>query len=388
MNLIMQQYKLLTPFTSLLFQCLLTMSALIYPISFGFQSDTKSQKSIAPGIEHLEIHRSGSDPSLSEQWRINVLLVAPKQGQIKLARAMDEIIGTETTSSLAKRYGALAAVNAGYFRTTGIYRGEPNGIFFLNGKILSEDYQNRAALVFGANNESPIITHVATACELVVGKNPPVKVNGFNRPRELDELIIFTPEFHRTTLTNPDGDEYVVSDNRVISIRKNQGSSKIPAQGFVISVRGKMRTWLQENLQKGAKIKLTIQTKFDDILPFAPVNIVGGGPLLLRAGKILNDSEHFNQASFINQKHPRTAYGKRADGTIVLVTVDGRQPQKSVGMTIPELTQLMIELGCEEALNLDGGGSTTMVINNKVVNSVSDATGERPVSDALLIFKK
>jgi exopolysaccharide biosynthesis protein len=71
---------------------------------------------------------------------------------------------------------------------------------------------------------------------------------------------------------------------------------------------------------------------------------------------------------------------------LVLVTVDGRQPRKSVGLTLEELAQLMIELGCREALNLDGGGSTTLVIRNRVVNSPSDQSGERPVSDALLIY--
>jgi exopolysaccharide biosynthesis protein len=57
-------------------------------------------------------------------------------------------------------------------------------------------------------------------------------------------------------------------------------------------------------------------------------------------------------------------------------------------MTIEELAKLMVELGCVEAMNLDGGGSTTMVIRNKVINSPSDATGERPVSDALLVFTR
>lgn len=78
----------------------------------------------------------------------------------------------------------------------------------------------------------------------------------------------------------------------------------------------------------------------------------------------------------------------RKDGALVLVTVDGRQPKKSVGMTIPELTNLMLEFGCEDALNLDGGGSTTMVIRHKIVNSVSDATGTRAVSDALLVLPR
>ncbi len=74
----------------------------------------------------------------------------------------------------------------------------------------------------------------------------------------------------------------------------------------------------------------------------------------------------------------------RCDGKFVLVTVDGRQ-RDSVGMTIEELAALMRELGCREAINFDGGGSTTMVIRNRIVNHPSDLIGERPVSDALLL---
>jgi exopolysaccharide biosynthesis protein len=89
---------------------------------------------------------------------------------------------------------------------------------------------------------------------------------------------------------------------------------------------------------------------------------------------------------FADARHPRTAVGVRADGRILLVTVDGRQPELSVGMTIAELATLLIELGAVEAVNMDGGGSTTMVVRGRVVNSPSDLTGERAVGDALLIY--
>jgi exopolysaccharide biosynthesis protein len=68
--------------------------------------------------------------------------------------------------------------------------------------------------------------------------------------------------------------------------------------------------------------------------------------------------------------------------------VDGRQPGVSTGMSLEMLAELLLEFGAVEAMNLDGGGSTTMVIHNKVVNRPSDQTGERPVSDAILIFPK
>ncbi|MDD8025367.1 MAG: phosphodiester glycosidase family protein, partial [Acidobacteriota bacterium] len=109
---------------------------------------------------------------------------------------------------------------------------------------------------------------------------------------------------------------------------------------------------------------------------------------LLAEGKSIASEAAAFADGFYATRHPRTAIGVRADGTIVLAAVDGRQPGLSVGMTIPELAGLMVDLGCVDALNLDGGGSTTMVVKGEVVNSPSDPGGERAVSDALLVFSR
>jgi exopolysaccharide biosynthesis protein len=86
--------------------------------------------------------------------------------------------------------------------------------------------------------------------------------------------------------------------------------------------------------------------------------------------------------------HPRTAIGRAIDGKVLLVTVDGRQPALSAGMSLEMLAKLLREFGAQDAANLDGGGSTTMYLLGKVVNSPSDKTGERPVSDAILLFPR
>jgi exopolysaccharide biosynthesis protein len=113
---------------------------------------------------------------------------------------------------------------------------------------------------------------------------------------------------------------------------------------------------------------------------------VGGAGLLIRDGRDVEDwtIEAFNKG-FAEGRHPRTMIGTAQDGGIWLVTVDGRQPQLSVGMTLLELRALAHRLGLVNALNLDGGGSTTMWVQGQVVNSPSDATGPRKVSDALLV---
>jgi hypothetical protein len=338
---------------------------------------------ITPGIEHLFIQRGAP----RERWRINVLLLDPQRVRVQLGLALDELAGAETTSSLAARHGALAAINGGYFRTTGLYRGEPLGALALGGKVLSEPAQGRAELACAEQNGRlrAAAVRFSFKAELKTGKYVR-SISGFNRPREQDELIVFTPEFHRTTLTAPEGVEAIVVRGRVQAVREGAGSQVIPPDGWIISAHGQARAWVRAYLKRGARVAFKAQLKAAPPLTFRPAFVIGGGPRLLVAGQPVTEMEGFNQETFYHARHPRTALGWRADGWFVLVTVDGRQPQRSVGMTIPELAALLRELGCVEAINLDGGGSTTMVVKNKIVNSPSDAAGERAVSDALLIF--
>jgi hypothetical protein len=354
-------------------------------------AEAKESEVIAPGVEHFTIRRGDFTLSAGQdRWMIHALVVDPQRARLALARALDELVGAETTSSLAARHSALAAVNGGYFRTAGIYRGESVGTLVSGGKILSEPVRRRAALAVAhtGNRIRAAIASVELKAELRVAGKFSHPISGFNRPREADELIIFTPEFHRTTLTTPDGIEVIIERDRVVTLRDGQGSQPIPPEGYVISASGKARAWLLANLKRNAPVAISTEIIADPPLPFAAEFILGGGPRLLAAGNSVAkaEAERYSESLF-RERHPRTALGWRIDGTLVIVTVDGRQ-QQSAGMTIDQLTRLMLDLGCVEAINLDGGGSTTMVIRNKVVNRPSDPTGERAVSDALLIFPR
>ena len=351
-------------------------------------SEQRISETLAPGVEHIEIKRGDFQRETGDRWQIHVLIVDPTKASLKFARALDEFVGQETTSSLAARHGAIAAINAGFFRVGGTYRGEPDGLMITNGKVISEPVRGGAAMALTTVGGTKVaFARVTVKAELRINGKTTIPINGFNRPREADQLIVFTPEFHRTTLTTPDGLEVIVRRGRVQELREGQGSSVIPADGVVLSASGTARQALSQ-LRRGTKIEILTPIQATPALPFVPEVLLGGGPILLTQRKIQTNPDGFNPNSFVNARHPRTAIGVRNDGTLVLVTVDGRQPKKSVGMTIPELAALMLELGCEEAMNLDGGGSTTMVIRNKAVNSVSDATGERVVGDALLVIAK
>ena len=122
-------------------------------------------------------------------------------------------------------------------------------------------------------------------------------------------------------------------------------------------------------------------------------NIMTAGPMLIHRGEVVPQRL---DRKFVYQRHNRTALGLKRDGTIVLLVADGRAKDQCSGLSIPELTRVMRWLGCTEAVNLDGGGSSTMYIKDRgeegIVNHPSDngrfdAQGQRRVANAILVVK-
>jgi exopolysaccharide biosynthesis protein len=116
---------------------------------------------------------------------------------------------------------------------------------------------------------------------------------------------------------------------------------------------------------------------------------VGGGPVLVQNNKvqISNNEERKFAGKAINDRHPRTAIGYTNDNKIIILVAEGRSETAS-GLTLTQEAKILVDLGCEEALNLDGGGSTCMLLNGKQTNKPSDKEGERAVPSVFIIEKK
>jgi exopolysaccharide biosynthesis protein len=114
---------------------------------------------------------------------------------------------------------------------------------------------------------------------------------------------------------------------------------------------------------------------------------VGGGPTLISEGKIniTNNQERMFSGISINDRHPLTAMGYTKDRKLIVLIVEGRAPGIAEGATLPHLAQMLFELGCYEALNLDGGGSSCMLINGKQTITPSDRSGQRPVPAVFIV---
>lgn len=365
------------------------------PVSF-FSQDFKT---VHDGVEYAEVTKEISGLKVN----MNLLRLDLAKVRIDVVHAMDAAIGVEKTSSIASRHGALAAINAGFFRLdSSLYAGDAAGILKIDGKLLSEPDRNRVALFIGnkADRIGVTITHTGETLylfKLKDGKN--FRISGVNCERNAENaVILYTPEFHRTTLTDNGGMEIVVREGKVVEIRDGKGSSTIPEKGYVISVRGKFRALIRPLLKEGLEVSLDlIPTTQDEHIPAKPgglvtsatywwaEDIVGGVPQLIKDGKIdITWEPEKSSKAFVETRHPRTAVARLKDRKFLMITVDGRS-EISGGIGLQDLAEYLLSLGAVDAMNLDGGGSTTMYLDGKVVNRPSDKEGERKVSDALLV---
>ncbi len=165
------------------------------------------------------------------------------------------------------------------------------------------------------------------------------------------------------------------------------GSVRSPRARPVLAWRPGYAPWMGRTRVEGDSI-LHVGWPISLDAPDIALQVVSGFPDLLDGGMRIGDLEVSRRPSFADARHPRTAVGHDpATGWLYLVVVDGRQGEYSAGMSLPELADLMEALGITEALNLDGGGSSVMVIRGQVVSRPSDAEGERPVANALAVRK-
>ncbi|MEN3037995.1 MAG: phosphodiester glycosidase family protein, partial [Candidatus Kryptonium sp.] len=263
-----------------------------------------------------------------------------------------------------------------------------------NGEILKKPYPRS---VFGITlDKKRFISVIFTfSGKLRIGDS--IKsIDGINEPRGDNLLILYNSYFGNATGTNQWGTEalirplnqWIVNDTVfcvVDTIVNWVGNMIIPLGKAVLSGHGRAGEFLRNNLKIKDTVKIILQLEPNVGKIF---QAIGGLPRIITNGQNVVAQTYQQEgasSSFTYSRHPRTAIGFSRDSTkIYFLTVDGRQAS-SVGMTLDELANFMLTLGVWHAVNLDGGGSTTMVVRGKVVNSPSDPTGERAVSNAILV---
>jgi hypothetical protein len=364
------------------------------------------------------------EPAANGPWHLQVLTVDPRTFRGRLVSSIGpDVEQRETTSALARAAGATAATNAGYFvlDPAAGAPGDPAGVGVYGGRLLSETVGRRPALVLDASARRTEVERLRwVGLAEGVGRTRLV-LDGLDRVPGLirncggpgdvpttkplhdvtctdpDELVAFTPQFGASTPAGPGLEAVVGRDQRVVALRTTRGVTLRPGQRSVQATGSDVA-----ELRAAAKVgrRLTISTRLRDgdgtVRLRRSTSVVNGGPELVRDGRVhvtpqvdgfVRPTEPSFYYGFSASRNPRTFAGVDARGRTVIATADGRS-SASVGLTILETGAVARALGLRDALNLDGGGSTTMVVDGQVTNVPSDAAGERPVGDALLVLPR
>ncbi len=208
-------------------------------------------------------------------------------------------------------------------------------------------------------------------------------IKGLNRQRITDDLVLFNRNYAGSTRTNEHGREVRVSKGRATEVSA-KGNMRLDHDSLVLSGHGANADALA-HIRRGDRVAIA-QTLGSRLADEARL-VVGGGPLLVEKGVVNVRSREESMASDIAYgRAPRTGVGVKADGTVLLMVVDGRS-QYSAGMSLKEFATYLKRFGAVSAVNLDGGGSSEMVLDGKIMNRPSDGS-ERPVSIGLGIFRK
>lgn len=288
-------------------------------------------------------------------------------------------------STIAQAQGAVAAINGTFFAAGG----KPLGSLLINKELVSTPIYDRTTLII-SDDRRCYIDNVSIDCYFKTAKGIRYDLIGVNQGREENTSVLYTPVWGEKTGTNDRGLELIISGAVVKDIRP--GNSAIPSDGYVISMSGPATQFVQENVKVGDKIDFHIKVVPLTVSPSSILHLVSGGPRLVKDGIVYVSKHDEKFRSDIAQgRAARTAVGITKDNKLLLVTVDGlprvkseRNDRSSIGLTLEELAELMINLGSTDAMNLDGGGSTTMWIDGRIVNKPASGY-EHSVSNALVI---
>ena len=350
------------------------------PVPNGYR--VVARETLEPGVDHLTLR--GDQPAQN----VHVARLAPNvANRLRPVLSSDVLTGPsagpETTSSMCARTRCVVAVN-GDFAGPG---GSLVGSMVARGELVATPGIPHVQLNLDAAGRGTIGEGLGFRVQASSPGAQSVEAARVNRPLVGDAVNLYSPRWGPSTLTDSGATELVlqlasseVLPAGVTAIRaatlRSGGNSPIGPGQVALSARGAGAQALaalgQNAAQRGGS--LLVQT--------AAAQSTGASPHLLdkgRPGYPVNDSD-----SFVQGRHPRTMVGITPAGETLLVTADGRQ-SGSAGLSLAEATNLMAGLGAVDAVNLDGGGSTTFVTGGSVRNQPSDGAQRRVVSALALV---
>jgi exopolysaccharide biosynthesis protein len=336
-------------------------------------------EAIAPGLAYGQYHMLGDHGPLA----VSVLAADPAEKTLRFdtAIAEDHVVSNgERTSAMGLRTGAVGGVNGDYFDIGRTY--QPQGMLVRNGELVRGP-TDRAVLAIDRDKHVTVGEfHMTGAFETSHGKVPVTEFNDWPP----GYVSVITPSYGKEL--RPADATFVAleplggTSYRVTSVQP--GTAAIPAS-FGVAI-GKLAKIPIPTVGETVKLNYATNPPLTNA-----VAAIGGGPILLKDGLPYEDP-HAPAPDERDYRWPVVALVQTKDGYLDLVAVDGRHPERSVGMTRPEFAELLERFGGSDAMALDSGGSVTLVArapgdaNVTVRNVPSDNSAERWVSDALFLY--
>jgi hypothetical protein len=321
------------------------------------------------------------------------LISAPKPTglyALKPVLSNNAILGRERVTSMQKRVSAeatVAGVNGDLFSWND---GHPTGGLIRGGVLDSGPVDFRSTVGIDTGGVLHVERVRLAGTWQGSGQRRILGINEVPRP---NHTTLYTRAWGARTPAENTGAQAIIEPfpvtkpntplTGVVTQYVSGGNQPIPPDGAVLVARGSQAGFLSTEAPQGSNVTvlLTLTPPWSNVL-----EAVGGGPVIVREGKPVFRSLEGFTTDQLAYRHPRTGVGQTADGRIMLVAVDGRQPGYSTGLTNFELALTMMRLGCVTASALDAGGSTTMAFDGKLLNRPSDPGGERAVAEALTLF--
>ena len=310
--------------------------------------------------------------------------------QLRPTLSNEAIQGLERVTTMQKRLSpgaTMVGVNGDFFADSG----RPSGVLMRDGIVDSPPFGDRSSL--GLTPEGAIDVRRVEFFGTWRGLGQRRTLNDMNQSPGPNGISLFTPAYGPATPPQSGAVEAVVYPlpattpntdltGPIVQV-SGAGGTPIPQGGGVLVARGTAAARLSEEAPVGTNVtlRLILRPEWTGV-----TQAVGGGPVLVRAGGPVFRAQEAFTTSQLSPRAPRTAVGQTADGRVIMVVTDGRRPGYSVGMTNFELAQTLVRLGAVTASALDGGGSSTLAFDGRLLNRPSDRGGERPASNALQLM--
>lgn len=323
-------------------------------------------KNLEPGLTQISYYSRKN----GERQTAQLVEVDPKYFKFVPVLGGGDKMAKNTVKAMSDYVDAAVAENASYFGSGK----ELYGVTKIAGDLISSMYLTRSAFGVLADG-SPYIGSVSYH-GIVHSDRGDLFVSGLNGTRNGNSVMLYNYYYGTSTGTDNTGTEYVVKNNKIIAI--NKGNSPLRKDEMVVSVTGE-----GEQVLDGLKVGDTLDIEQSLNEPWNnATDILGVGPLLVKDGQVnITSSQEQIGVDVTGAKAPRTAVGILKNGNVMFAVLDGRQAH-SKGMMLDEFARFLIGMEVVDAVNFDGGGSSELVIDGKIVNSPSDGQ-QRPVATAL-----